>query len=126
MREFSRRDGLRDVAALAPHVLAAAEDGDEIAVAIVELVGHRMGCWTRHAADRVAHRGRFRLLVGGGLLSLPGAERLARPRWPSCRRPTRCRCRRSRSRRAVLLALDLAGATVDEEALLAQHPALLS
>jgi len=127
VREFSRRDGLRDVAALAPHVFAAAEeDGDEVAVAIVELVGYRMGCWTRHAADRVGIEGGFRLLVGGGLLSLAGSERMTAAALAELPEAQPVPLRAEPVFGAVLLALDLAGATVDEEALLAQHPALLS
>jgi N-acetylglucosamine kinase-like BadF-type ATPase len=125
VREFSRRGGLRDVAALAPQVLAAAEDGDEVAVHIVELVGYRMGCWTRHAAERVGIHGPFRLLVGGGLLTLPGAERLTRAALAELSEADPVPMRAEPVFGAVLLALDQAGASVDEAALLAKHPALL-
>ena len=78
VREFSRRDGLTDVASLAPLVLVAADEGDEVAIAIVELIGGRMGRWTRYAARQVGVLGAFRLLLGGGLLRQPGSERFLR------------------------------------------------
>jgi N-acetylglucosamine kinase-like BadF-type ATPase len=74
----TRRGGLSasDVAALAPHVLAVAADGDAVARDIVDLAGQRMGCWTRHAARQVDLDDDYRLVLAGGLLRSAGSDRL--------------------------------------------------
>jgi N-acetylglucosamine kinase-like BadF-type ATPase len=126
VREFSRRGGLRDLAALAPHVLAAALAGDAVAVAIVELVGSRMGQWTRHAADVVGITGSFPLVLGGGLLPLPGSALLVDAALAELPDAEPVRLEAEPVIGALLLALDAAGSSVDEPAVLAQRPTALT
>ena len=126
VREFSRRNGLRDVAALAPHVFAAAEeDGDEVAAAIVEL--SRLPHGLLDAPRRRARRHRGRLPAARGRRPAVAARLRAADRRGLAELPEAdpVPLRAEPVFGAVLLALDLAGAGVDEDALLAQHPALL-
>jgi N-acetylglucosamine kinase-like BadF-type ATPase len=125
VRECSRRNGLRDIAPLAPLVLAAAEDGDEVAIGIVELIGGRMGRWTRHAARQVGIVGAFRLLMGGGLLRQPGSERLVRTALAELPDADAVRLEAEPVLGALLLGFDAAGLEVDEGGLLARHPSEL-
>jgi N-acetylglucosamine kinase-like BadF-type ATPase len=125
VREFSRRDGLTDIASLAPLVLVAADEGDEVALAIVELIGGRMGRWTRHAARQVGVLGAFRLLLGGGLLRQPGSERFLRAALAELPDADAVRLEAEPVLGALLLGFDAAGLEVDEVGLLERHPSEL-
>jgi N-acetylglucosamine kinase-like BadF-type ATPase len=125
VREFSRRDGLTDIASLAPHVLAAAEDGDEVAADIVRLVGGRMGRWTRYAARHVGVVGSFRLLIGGGLLRQPGSDRLVQAALGELPGIETSHLEAEPVLGALLLGFDQAGLDVDEAGLLQRRPSEL-
>ena len=125
VREFSRRDGLTDVASLAGLVLAAAEEGDEVAVSIVELIGGRMGRWTRYAARQVGVVGAFRLLLGGGVLRQPGSDLLVAAALAELPDADAVRMEAEPVLGALLLGFDAGGLEVDEVGLLERHPSEL-
>ena len=104
-----------EIAALAPQVLTAAVEGDGVARGIVDVAGQRMGCWTRHAAHRVALDRDYPLVLAGGLLRAAGSERLVEAALAELAdaRPTLLRAPPVLG--AVLMAFDLAGVTVEED-----------
>jgi hypothetical protein len=106
-------------------VLAAADEGDEVAISIVQLIGGRMGRWTRYAARQVGVTGAFRLLLGGGVLRQPGSDLLVAAALAEVPDADTVRMEAEPVLGALLLGFDAAGLTVDEVGLLERHPSEL-